>query len=135
MQNECDPPGRGRFPTALVAVAAAAIAVIIVVAVAFAYFASRNSYGYGYYGGMMGGWGGFGMIFMLPVGLIILAVIGYAIWRGFGWGGGCCGGHRGYYGYASGAERETALDILRRRYANGEISKEQFDQMKRDLGA
>lgn len=36
---------------------------------------------------------------MIPIGLIVLVVIGYAIWRGFGWGGGCCGsGHYGHYG-------------------------------------
>ena len=29
---------------------------------------------------------------------------------------------------------ETPLDILKRRYASGEITKEQFDDMKRDLG-
>jgi len=28
---------------------------------------------------------------------------------------------------------EAPLDILRRRYAAGEISREQFDQMRRDL--
>lgn len=28
---------------------------------------------------------------------------------------------------------ETALDILKRRYAKGELTKEQFDAMKRDL--
>ncbi len=30
---------------------------------------------------------------------------------------------------------DSALEILRQRYARGEISKEQFDQMRRDLGA
>ncbi len=31
-------------------------------------------------------------------------------------------------------EREdSALDIIKRRYARGEITKEQFEQMKRDL--
>lgn len=30
---------------------------------------------------------------------------------------------------------ESAIEILRRRYARGEIDKEQFDQMRRDLGA
>ncbi len=29
---------------------------------------------------------------------------------------------------------ETPLDILKRRYASGEITKEQFDQMRQDIG-
>jgi len=37
---------------------------------------------------------------------------------------------------SSGASRtgSPALDILKERYAKGELTREQFDQMKRDLG-
>jgi putative membrane protein len=137
MQRDYDSPGnRGRFPTTLVAVAVAVAAVMVVIFAVFAYFSSRNPYygnGYGNYGGygMMGGFGGYWMLFMIPVGLIVLFVIGYAIWRGLGWGWGGCGGHYGHY--TSVEERETASEILRRRYARGEISKEQYEQMKKDI--
>lgn len=37
-------------------------------------------------------------------------------------------------GLGFGNTRESALDILKQRYAKGEISKEEFDEKKRDLG-
>jgi putative membrane protein len=37
-------------------------------------------------------------------------------------------------GFPNGS-RESPLDILKTRYAKGEITKEQFDAIKRDLGA
>jgi putative membrane protein len=89
---------------------------------------SRNMYGYANRG-MMGPWmlGGYGIartvVTVLFVGLLVACVI---------W-------------IVQSAERvvgrketpgapETPLDILKRRYASGEITKEQFEGMKRDLG-
>ena len=35
---------------------------------------------------------------------------------------------------AHSSREETPLDIVRRRYAAGEITREQFEQLRRDLG-
>lgn len=79
-----------------------------------------------YFGHM--GWGGgfgFGWIFMLLFwGLIIWAI--FTLVRGIS-GHGCRGhGGRGY-------GEKTALDILKERYAKGEVNKEDFEKMKKDL--
>lgn len=36
-------------------------------------------------------------------------------------------------GVRGGEAKETAMDILRKRYARGEITKEEFEKMKGDL--
>lgn len=79
--------------------------------------------------GNMGGLGfGFGWIFMLLFwGLIIWAI--FALVRGVS-GHGCCGSHsRNEHGHKG----SNAMDILKERYAKGDISKEDFEKMKKDL--
>ena len=79
-------------------------------------------------GGMMGwgGFGGYGMgivgwIFMLlSWGLIIVGLVLVVRWL---WDQ----GRPGTGGI------DSPLEILKRRYARGEISKEEFDRMKQDL--
>lgn len=73
--------------------------------------------------GGMDGWGmgivpGLLWLAILAVGFVVLVRLPR---RGAGGGG-----------TADGAE-ETALDILKKRYARGEIGKEEFEQKKRDL--
>ena len=88
--------------------------------------------GYGGYGGMMGGYGaqGFGfnplgMILSLVFwALIIGGIILLVIWLARNAGRTTPGASAG----------DAPLDILKARYAKGEITKEQFDAIKRDLG-
>jgi putative membrane protein len=53
--------------------------------------------------------------------LLIAGVILVVIWLATRYGGPAAGG------------RETPLDILKRRYANGEISREEYERMRREL--
>jgi putative membrane protein len=74
-------------------------------------------------GWMHGGWGvgGFGILFWLAVAaVLVLATRGLV------------GRRRGTD--PDGSHRpETALEILQKRYARGDISKEEYDQRRRDL--
>jgi putative membrane protein len=73
-----------------------------------------------------------GPFFFFPFGFLFFVLIAFFVVRslfwGWGWGWRGRGGYRGGWGYGG-----DAKEILRRRYARGEITKEQFDQMKKDL--
>lgn len=71
-------------------------------------------YGYGPYG-MMGPYGGF---FMWIFFLIVLALVVYFVVR---------------WSKPAGTTSDTPLDILKKRYARGEITKDEYDQKKKDL--
>ena len=76
--------------------------------------------------GMMGNWGmgGFGGIFMIFFWVLIIAgVIMFIRWLIQGTGRKGFGGNTG----------SNALEILKERYARGDIDKTQFESMKRDL--
>jgi putative membrane protein len=65
-----------------------------------------------------GGW--MIIVWVVIIGLIVWAVIALTRHTASGSGGGGGGG-------------KSAMDIARERYARGEITKEQFDQIKKDL--
>ena len=86
--------------------------------------------GPGMIGGHFGGGGIIGMILcFLLFALIIAAIITFIVKLA------SKGGH--YHGqchnYYHGENKSGALDILKERYAKGEITKEQYDNMKKDL--
>lgn len=76
---------------------------------------------------MMGGWWGFGPMWfgglfsLLLLALLIAAVVLVVRYL--------AGGSRG----DAGARGGRALEILKERYARGEIGKEEFEAMRRDL--
>jgi len=73
--------------------------------------------------------------FFFPFGLLIFLFVAFFVVRTIFWGLGW--GRRGWYGYGYGHGHwrysGDASEILRRRYASGEITKEQFEQMRKDL--
>ncbi|MCL4435378.1 MAG: SHOCT domain-containing protein [Thaumarchaeota archaeon] len=67
--------------------------------------------------------------FFFPFGFLIFIFLIFLVGRWFFWG---WGWRRGYY-YRGYWHHVDATEILRQRYARGEITKEQFDQMMKDL--
>ena len=61
---------------------------------------------------------------IFPLFFFGLFFFGFRWWRcGYWWGS------RGYYAH------DSALEVLRERFAHGEITKDQYDQMRKDLEA
>ena len=85
----------------------------------------QSPYGHG---GMMGPWmmGAYGIGGILLGMLVLALVIGGGVWLVQSRPGGSMGGF-------SPPPSETPLEILMRRYASGEITKEQYEEMKRDV--
>lgn len=79
--------------------------------------------------GYMGDWSGWGGMGLGMIGMslfwILLIVLIVALVKGV-WGGGAS---------ANGRPEHTPLDILKQRYARGEIEREEFEQKRRDLSS
>lgn len=82
----------------------------------------------GYYDGLVGyGFGGFFMIiFWVFIVLIIIRMVK-------GGNGGCCGHNHGEDYSGHNGQASEAGKILEQRYAKGEITKEQFEEMKKTI--
>ena len=73
-------------------------------------------------------WGGWWM-FPMAMPIIILVALVVVLYLLFGRGG----LRPPWWDRYPHRESESALDILKKRYAKGEITREEFDQMKKDL--
>ena len=103
------------------------VAALVIVPTVIGAVSGWQGYGYGMMGpGMMGnfGWGGFtgmGIVMVIFWGLVIWCVV--AMSRGVG--SSCCTGVSTQSG--------SALEILKKRYAQGEIDKKEFEEKKKDF--
>jgi len=81
--------------------------------------------------GMMGGWSLLGMLpgLLISIGIIVIIIMAIRyLAKGIGQYG--HGGH-GFGGVSS--DSESAEEILKKRYARGEISKEEFEKIREDI--
>lgn len=78
-------------------------------------------WGYGPYNGGFGFAGIFMIVWWLLVAWLIVAALRFLF------------GHGRHHHWDEAEKSDTALDILRERYAKGEISKKEFDAIKKDI--
>jgi len=106
------------------------LALLVIVPLVWSGFSGGQNNYYGGWGGMMGlgMMGGFGGLMFIPM----VVVWGLIIWGVVWLVRGTCG-----CGTAVGSSREehkdSAIDILKARYARGEVSKEEFEEKKKGL--
>jgi len=73
-------------------------------------------------------WGG---MWLFPLVMIVIMLIFFFMFLGRG---GCRPPWRGHNEFhREEGDSETALEVLKKRYAKGEINKEEFDQIKKDI--
>ncbi len=77
-------------------------------------------------GGM---WGGGWVMFLFSTAFLVAVIVGIVLVVRALSGSGAGGDHQ-----ASPRERETPEELVRRRYAAGEIDREEYEQKLRDLG-
>ena len=103
------------------------VAILIIVPLIIGLVGGWQGYGYGYGmmgPGMMGGFGGFWFMPIIMIvfwGLVIWGIV--ALVRGVS-----SPGNSG-----SSNQADSALEILKRRYARGEITKQEYEERKKDL--
>jgi putative membrane protein len=90
-------------------------------------FVGPGAYGFGPHPFLWGFWG-----IGLLARLLFFGLIAYLAVRLFRGRGSAFRGYRGYYDEPQMSDL-TPLEILRRRYASGEISREQYEDMRRTL--
>lgn len=108
---------------------ASIVAIVLIIVLAVFLLGGAGMMGFGRFGmmgpGMMGGYGfdPLGAILSLVFwALIIGGVVWLVVWLA-----------RDAGGTASAARPDSAIEILKTRYARGEITKEQFAEMKKNL--
>ena len=80
-------------------------------------------------GWQYGGWGmmgGFGWMWLMPV--LWIVFLGFIIWAIVAWVR-----RSGESGGSGSSHPDSALEVLKRRYARGEINKEEYEEKKKDL--